>query len=332
MTNVLVHRPVHLTDIDELTHPVEDVALWSENYLSYVWSPSNEVGVYMHFNRPPFNPRLWHDIFVVYLPGDEYLVAKGFTPETNAAARGPRGAGLDWTCNEPWAQWTKRFEGAVQHVTGDELRSGALLDGVHTGARMELVYRAMGTAFGVGDLSQQDWAVEHYEQHCAVTGWIEHEGTRYEIDGTGLRDHSWGPRDLSRMADHVWLQGQFPSGRTFMAIYVRNRSGHGHLDYHLIGDRDGNLQVATLRNPPVISDDSQPLNPYVLEFELADGTVETISAEVLTGCPIGLVGQSEMAYGVDFRPQTSHTLWECLARFQWNGEVGYGLSERSVMR
>lgn len=332
MTVTEVKRPKHLTDTDELTHPLESVVLWSENYLSYVWSPENSVGVYMHFNRPPFNARLWHDIFVVYLPGDEYLVAKGFTPEPEAAVRGPRGAGLDWTCDEPWVQWTKRFEGAVQHVTGEELRSGALRDGVHTGARMELVYRQMSSVFGVGDLSQQDWAVDHYEQHCTVTGWIEYAGLRHEINGMGLRDHSWGPRDLSRMADHVWIQGQFPSGRTFMAIYVRNRSGSGHLDYHLVGDAEGNLTQARLRNPPVISDDSQPLEPYVLEFELGDGTVELIKAEVVTGCPIGLVGQSEMAYGVDSRPQTSHCLWECLAQFEWDGEVGSGLSERTVMR
>ncbi|WP_280342002.1 DUF7065 domain-containing protein [Nocardia neocaledoniensis] len=324
-------RPAHLSNSAELTNAVEAVELWSENYLSYVWSPANEVGVYMHFNRPPFNPRLWHDIFIVYLPNDRFLVAKGFTPEDEPGVRGPKGAGLDWTCDEPWVQWTKRFEGAVQHVTGDELRSGALRDGIHTSAKMELVYRQMGPVFGVGSLDEQDWATDHYEQHCTVTGWIEHEGTRYEVNGTGLRDHSWGPRDLSRMADHVWLHGQFPSGRTFMTIVVRNRSGSGHLMYHLVSDADGKLREAKMSEIPLISDNSQPLDPYTLQFELADGTVETIKAEVLTGCPIALVGQSEMAYGIDTRAETSHTLWECLARFEWDGEIGYGLSERTVM-
>jgi hypothetical protein len=328
---IQVAYPDYLSESDDYTHDVRDEPLWSENYLSQAYSPATETGIYMHFNRPPFDNRLWHDIFVAYLPNDEFLVAKGFTPESSDAAD-PRGAGLEWTCDEPFRQWTKRFHGAVRHVSGDELRAGPLRDGMHTNAEMEIVYRALSPAFDVGALSEeQNWAVQHYEQHCEVTGYLDYGGKHVEFDGTGLRDHSWGPRDLSFMGNHVWLHGQFADGRTFMCIYVNTRSGEGRLNKSVIGAGE-HMEPVELLEPPLIERDGQELDPYVLQFRRSDGSVAEIRAEVLQGVPIALVGPSEMAYGVDDRPDCTHVLYECQARFEWDGVIGHGLSERTVVR
>ena len=325
----LMH-PAYMTDADELPHEVAaDVPLFSENYLDQAYSPENGVGIYFHFNRPPFNPHLWHEIFAVYLPNDEFLVSKSFLKE-EPGLPGPRAAGMSWSCDEPWVQWTKRFSGAARHVSGDELRSGPLGDGVNSSVEMELTFRALAPAFDVGDLEKQDWATYHYEQHGQVTGQITHEGTTYEFDGTGLRDHSWGPRDLRRMANHAWIQGQFPSGRNFMIIHVINRSGSGHLDHSLLYDGE-NLRPAKLVKAPLITKDEQQWDPAVFEFE-TDSGIETIRAEVLQSLPLLTLGPSELGFGTDDTPDVAQVLYDCQARYEWDGEVGYGLLERSVMR
>lgn len=326
----LMH-PDYLTDADELPHPVpDDVPLHSENYLDQAYSPGNGVGIYFHFNRPPFNPRVWHEIFSVYLPNDEFLVSKSFLPEAPGLP-GPRAAGLTWTCEEPWKRWTKRFSGGARRVTGEELRAGPLVDGIHTGVELELTYEALSPAFDAGDLEAQDWANSHYEQHCKVTGHITtSDGDEYEFDGTGLRDHSWGPRDLRSMENHCWISGQFPSGRNFMIIHVLNRTGDGLLDHAVLGDGD-DFKVVKLRKAPLITSVDQQHEPAVFEFE-TDSGVETIKAEVLQSLPLMTLGSSELGFGTDDRPYVAHALFDTQARYEWDGEIGYGLLERSVVQ
>lgn len=118
-----------------------------------------------------------------------------------------------------------------------------------------------------------------------------------------------------------------------MSIRVSNTTGEGLLDNHVLTDDEGNIREVQLRTQPQILTDEEARQTYDLEYVEEDGSITTIRCEeILVACPVGLVGQSEMVYGVDDRPQTSHVDWECLARFEWDGEIGYGLSERLAPR
>ena len=93
---------------------------------------------------------------------------------------------------------------------------------------LELLHRAVGPMYGNSRdddevaLSQEDqFAAAHYEQHMRVTGALEVDGRRFEIDGFGLRDHSWGPRSWQAIHSYEWLTMNFGEDFGAMVSIVR---------------------------------------------------------------------------------------------------------------
>ena len=83
-----------------------EVPLWTENYCYVCYDPVAEIGVWTHLGRAPFDPTLWRELSMVFLPTGERLVNKGYgRSETD---RGPGGATLSFECIEPWQQWRSR--------------------------------------------------------------------------------------------------------------------------------------------------------------------------------------------------------------------------------
>lgn len=69
-----------------------------------------------------------------------------------------------------------------------------------------------------GDAIQGDLGAAHFDIPGRVTGWISVKGHRYEINGLGIRDHAWGPRDTSHMLSHRWVVGT--CGEAFSFVWV----------------------------------------------------------------------------------------------------------------
>lgn len=320
----------YLTDADEFPHPVYDQPLWSENYLTQAYDPDTDVGVYMHLSRTPFNPNVWLENFTVYLPGRRLLVYRGYGP--NVSTDGAGGACLNWTCVDPYVHWIKRFEGGVQDTTYDELMTGPLKDGIHIGCSMELDVRSTSHVFDMGDVSGQEWGAKmHYEQHFETTGTIAFGNEVVEFTGTGLRDHSLGGRDLSKMSSHNWHSGNFPDGRGFNFSIVGWREADKSHSVGVVTTPDG-IQMATVVNEPLIRAESEIWDPYEMVLRTEDGVEHVITAEVLSVMPHSLVGPNEIAYGNHTGTEASHLLLDCQTRYVWDGVVGFGLTERTVMR
>ncbi len=66
--------------------------------------------------------------------------------------------------------------------------------------KLDLIHEAAGPAYGSTGANhkvvdpEKEFAKAHYEQHMKVHGTVEVDGEVMQIDGLGLRDHSWGPR------------------------------------------------------------------------------------------------------------------------------------------
>jgi hypothetical protein len=93
---------------------------------------------------------------------------------------------------------------------------------------------------------------------------------------------------------------------------------------------DGKENVAVeLLETPLLSHHSEHDQPYVLRFRTPDGHEHRVAAELLHNFPFGFMGISEIALGYD--PEaSSHCLFEAQTRFDWDSEIGYGLTERSI--
>ena len=55
----------------------------------------------------------------------------------------------------------------------------------------------------------QEFGRAHYEQHMRTRGTVTIDGETAQIDGTGLRDHSWGPRYWQAIHSYRWLTCTF---------------------------------------------------------------------------------------------------------------------------
>jgi hypothetical protein len=210
------------------------------------------------------------------------------------------------------------------------LRAGAVGDGLHIPLEFELQYRAMGPVFELGEMREQNWASWHYEQHCAVDGSISYDGETVELHGSGIRDHSTGQRDLTGLQSHIWCHAEFPSGRAFCLMYLSNADGSGRMNHAALCSgldvRYGTLVSA----PPLIDDWSRRGEDYELVFEF-DGERIAIGAEILQVGAFTLCGAGEVAIGnASGSDKAHHLLSEAQTRFTLDGEVGFGLSERSV--
>jgi hypothetical protein len=324
-------RPDWLTDKDEMPHdPGADMpSLWCENYLSYVWSPANELGIYVHLCRKPGAIEVWDEQVIVALPGDRYLLAKGFSE--GVIDQGPSVAGIHMRCEEPFARWTKRFRGGARLVSGDEYREGPLIDGEHVAVEWETAWTPFSPPFdfGSGTLDQA-WAVGHYEQHHRVTGTLRFLDETYDIAGTGMRDHSWGARDYREIGTTTWLHGQFPgSGRWLMAVLVTGMAPKPPFAFALIGDGDS-VTVVEADGVPSAGTLEETASPYVLTLSAEDGPTIRVSAEVVNQLRAALVGPGEIALGTFSAPVANHHYVDAFTRFDWDGDIGYGITERSV--
>jgi hypothetical protein len=320
-------RPSYLAESDDVPHAVSGEPLWSENYLTAAYSPATKIGVYIHMGTASFDPTLWNDILVLYLPGDRFLTFKGFG-RTNRSD-GPAGAGVTYRCDEPFAKWTKTFNGAARLISGDGIRSATVPDGQHVAAELALTFEATSPAFDIGNLDGQSWGSSHYHQHCRVSGRVAYDGEGVEFDGIGLRDHSWGPRDITRFAGSEWVTGQFPSGWNFSAFVGRNLDG-GNVAFANRGDA-GQVRAATITDPaPQLTAIDQMGEGFTFGLEGEGGPVE-IETEFLQVAPLGMAGYSELVIGTDERLEQGVVLMiaDALVRYRCGDEIGHGYCQRT---
>jgi hypothetical protein len=321
-------RPARFTDADEVLHAVPDIPLWVENYLSQAYFPGAGVGTYVHLGRMSFDADIWDELVLVYLPDDMFLAARGFG-RGGETPRGPSGPGLTYECLEPWRRWRKAFRGPARLIPGEQLRAGAVCDGPHVPVSFDLTYEAMCPVFELGNMGEQNWASKHYEQHCTVTGVLTYAGMTIELQGSGIRDHSTGTRDLTGLENHIWCHAEWPDGRAFCLMYIGNQDGTGRMNHVAICDGSSVRYGHLISDPPLLTSWEQRADNYSMVFDI-DGEAIELTAENAEIGAFTLAGPGEVVLGASREQGCHHLLSEAMTRFSWNGTVGYGLSERSV--
>jgi len=318
--------PAGYTDDYELPiRNIPNVPLWCENYWFVTYDPVKKLGVWIHLGRMAFDPTLWHEMTVVYLPDGDFLVSKGYG--RHLAPNGLCPATLSCECVDPWNRWTTRFDGAAVRTTRAQLDTSFAPDGIHLPVKVDLDWTGFSPVWMLPQesLKEQSWGGLHYQQLCNVKGTVSHSGTVVEFNGTAIRDHTRGARDFFPVNNHACLNCAFPSGRGFITLDVTVNGQRLNKAAVII---DGKIHEATVAQHALLSSPTDTDKPY--EFELAwDTGTAKIRAEMLHNMPYGMVAENEISLGYD--PKVSYTpMYEGFSRFEWDGEIGYGLTERSV--
>jgi hypothetical protein len=144
-------------------------------------------------------------------------------------------AGLRFEVLEPTQRHRTTFDGKLLELSEPREMADprtAFENNPRKPVRFELTHDAVGPLYGhkadkkADEDAEQSFARAHFEQHMKVTGWLEIDGERLEIEGFGLRDHSWGPRYWQAIHSYEWLTLNFgPDLGAMVSVIQRDAAG-----------------------------------------------------------------------------------------------------------
>jgi hypothetical protein len=321
-----------------LAEPRPGVEAYGENYLMVSYEPTADMGLWLHLGTWPEDFGLWEDIVLMALPGDEGLIWTRGYHRTPRELR-PAGPNLRFECIEPFRHWRISFDGVCTRTPYDEMLSGLVPEGPREKVAFELDARCVTPIWdahdsatsgrGGGSMEDQVWASEHYQQLLKITGRVDLRGGSYEFDTTGVRDHSRGQRGQSggmdRWGGHTLIHVLFGSGRAVGVQRMWMPDGTVTLDtaYVLVDGRIYHADVLELPQLDAVRLRGDKLR-LVLQSDLGEHHFDGEMLHTTYTTPLGLglsVGADvDGPYGVF---GFGH------ARWSWEGEEAYGLTERS---
>jgi hypothetical protein len=126
--------------------------------------------------------------------------------------------GMKFETIEPLVRHRTTYEGSAVYLAEPEAMSDpgqAFRENPHKKIAIDLVHEAVGPVYGSAggnrphENEEEGFGRAHYEQHMHATGTLSIDGESYQIDGYGLRDHSWGPRYWQNILSYRWLTCSF---------------------------------------------------------------------------------------------------------------------------
>jgi hypothetical protein len=321
----MYHASVTRPEADDLPHGPFTDPQWRENY-QWLAMDGSGVGFVLHLGTHPDDATLWHSLCSISLPDGRVFVAKTVGPAPDARTAGT--ALHHSRCIEGFRVWELTGLGGFMPTTFDELGEGPLRDRPTVPATVALRFEACGPVWDpAGDAGHPEWGAFHHEQPMTVRGTIAVAGEPHSFDGLGYRDHSRGPRDMREVSHSHWSNGVFPSGRTFCTLQVHRRNGDVSTRAAILHP-DGREEPIEMAVAPVIHDAAH--RPLDISLTLVDsaGVRHEIPGRVSGGATWSIVGTSEFCLGAAMDVDDAYILPQSIVRWEWDGEVGYGLTDR----
>jgi hypothetical protein len=143
--------------------------------------------------------------------------------------------GMRFDVVTPFEALTVNYEGKVV-MLDDPLEmadpKAAFTSNPYADCTVSLTYTRVSDMFG-GEPEEshekpgEEFARGHYEQLIAGTGTITVGDDSWDVEGFGLRDHSWGPRYWQAPWYYRWLTANFGSEFGFMGSRVARKESAG---------------------------------------------------------------------------------------------------------
>jgi hypothetical protein len=223
---------VRLEPVDEYMHEVTEESNFNESMYFNVVDPGSGVGGWFRIGNRP-NEGTGEMTVCLYLPdGQVGFMFKRPEVTSNDAFDA---AGLRFAVVEPFEHLTIDYDGKVV-LLDDPLQlsdpKAAFTGNPYAEAAVHLDVTRVSDMFG-GEPDEphekpgEEFAKGHYEQLIAGRGSIRVGEREWDIDGFGLRDHSWGPRYWQAPWYYRWLTGNVGRGFGFMVSRVARRDSEG---------------------------------------------------------------------------------------------------------
>lgn len=257
-------------------------------------------------------------------------LAEGSSPrDADGVCRRFRAGGLELHHVEPFAALTVHYRGDALDTTAAALARDDLA-GPRVRLEIDVDLRCAAPPWVPGTLSEDAAELFHhgfagafisprYEQLCTARGTVRVGGETWDFTGTGLRVHRQGRRDTSGFWGHCWPSALFPSGRGFGGLAFPERPDGGPTFNEAYVFDGGRVIPAVLVDPPWLRRLQPNGEDVSLTLRTAEGDVRIDGTTVVSACMAG-------GTHAEFAP----ALHQAGVRYTWDGEVTYGMLERSI--
>lgn len=315
-----------------------DLYRFAENFMFTGYDPELDIALWLHLGTTPDDFGLWEDQVCIALPGREGILWSTAYGRP-AADKRPGGANFSATCLEPFRRWRLVSEGRASISPVDEMMTGRVRDAEKELYAFDLEVECMTPAWdahhnahgggGEGSMEEQVWASWHYQQLYRITGTLRWRDREVQFDGTGVRDHSRGQRGhaYNRYGGHNLYSVLFPSGRGFGLLEMWNPEGQTTLSVAYTVE-DGVIAYGRVVEGPRFTEILPEGEQLAFTVETEGGGRLSLRGEIVKVMLTTQVSPYGLAWGAD--PAYGRGIYApSIGRWEWDGEVGYGLTERS---
>jgi hypothetical protein len=316
---------VRLEPVDEYMHDVGDEANFNESMYFNVVDPDGGVaGFFRVGNRP--NEGTSEMTCCLWLPGGQRTAFMFQRPPIDGNERFDAG-GMSFSVVAPFERLDVRYRGKVvllDDPTALEDPRAAFTEHPWTDCEVDLAYRGQSPMFG-GEPEEpteapgEEFARGHYEQLVAASGTVRVGHEEWQVDGVGLRDHSWGPRYWQAPWYYRWLTANGESFG-FMGSRIARRHGDGTRS-GFVWD-DGQLFLCDSFEISTEWDDGRPYQSTVHATLHAGERTWEATGEVLSIVPLRNRRTTPDGEPLVTRISEGLTRWTMA-----DGRVAHGLSE-----
>lgn len=223
---------VRLEPHDEYMHELGPESNFNESMYFNLYDPAQGVGGWFRCGNRA-NEGYAEMTVCLYLPGGRvaFMYKRPEIDNNDAFDAG----GIRFDVLEPFKRLDVTYTGKVV-VLDEPLQmadpKAAFTNNPYAECEVRIEYTGVSAMFG-GEPDEphekpgEEFAKGHYEQLIAGKGTIRVGDEEWEVDGFGLRDHSWGPRYWQAPWYYRWLTANFGPDFGFMGSRVARREGEG---------------------------------------------------------------------------------------------------------
>lgn len=320
-----------LLDSDDYMHPNTGEENFNESAYYNFYDPKVRLGGFVRLGLRP-NEGKGEMTVCLYLPdGTVGFMYK--RPEVTTNERFV-GGGLEFEVKAPFKEHAIRYDGSVIRMARPlELSDPRKAFTENPFQKVSLALRYEGLSPGFGgepreerdgrmvsvkvEKAGQDFARGHLEQHGRATGTVTVDGTAWQVDGFGLRDHSWGPRFWQAPDHYRWLTMNFGADAGIAAALTVQRDQRRVEGGYLYSAGAPNRLVGHVEVESTFGGEQKLHEKLTATVHPVDGGApERIEGRVLAMVPL-----RNRRNGVTTR------IAEGLTEWRWGDRVGYGWSE-----
>lgn len=223
---------VRLEPHDEYMHELGPESNFNESMYFNLYDPAQGVGGWFRCGNRA-NEGYAEMTVCLYLPGGRvaFMYKRPEIDNNDAFDAG----GIRFEVLEPFKRLDVTYSGKVV-ILDEPLQMAdpktAFTNNPYAECEVRIEYSGVSAMFG-GEPDEphekpgEEFAKGHYEQLIAGKGTIRVGDETWDVDGFGLRDHSWGPRYWQAPWYYRWLTANFGPDFGFMGSRVARRDGEG---------------------------------------------------------------------------------------------------------